>query len=531
MTQGQRLRLQRPPLPVTPSFHRCAPRAVQRFSQSRCLHVDIYDEEKTVSLTVSNNHKHAAQRLNLTSCEAPERVAIVGGGFSGAALAIALLRSAEAPLDIIIFERAHKVARGVAYSTPEMTHLLNVSAKRMSALPDEPSHFVRWLARQDVVADCPRAYGPDDYVPRTIYGKYLEATLAHFAQQADPQVSLSNLSAEVVGLEPQPRGWQVQTADGRSVAANVAVLAIGNLPPQRLEPLIPLEGSERYLSNPWQQGVLDAFAPDDDVCVIGSGLTLVDIVMSLEQQGHRGKVTAISRRGLLPRFHLGRPVNKARISLPQDLLANRPNTLATLVRSVRRAVKAHQGPWHEVIDSLRHVTPTLWQDLNEDERHYFLRRYRAFWDVHRSRIAPEVATVVQDWLQRGQLDIKAGKLVSAEVLDQSRLRLCYQTKNAQQQLLANRVINATGPETDLRCSAQTLIQNLLAKGYIAADPTGLGVHIDASGQALNGVHQAPIFVLGGLRRSDGYESIAVPELSAQATALAQQLTPVVARLG
>ena len=73
------------------------------------------------------------------------RVVVVGGGASGTLAALHLARSgAGRPLELHLAEPG-PLGRGVAYSTGNHQHRLNVPAAGMSALPGEPGHFVDWL--------------------------------------------------------------------------------------------------------------------------------------------------------------------------------------------------------------------------------------------------------------------------------------------------------------------------------------------------------------------------------------------------
>jgi uncharacterized NAD(P)/FAD-binding protein YdhS len=76
----------------------------------------------------------------------PEVTAIIGGGASGILTALHLQRSACPPGRLVIVEPGTDLGKGIAYSTTDIGHLLNVRAGRMSALPDDPGHFTDWAA-------------------------------------------------------------------------------------------------------------------------------------------------------------------------------------------------------------------------------------------------------------------------------------------------------------------------------------------------------------------------------------------------
>src|SRR5271154_3292508 len=86
-----------------------------------------------------------AELLNKRTSESPCKVVIVGGGFSGTVLTIQLLLRSSGQLSITVVNRAGPPGRGVAYGTDCEHHILNVSAAKMSAMPDDSEHFLRWL--------------------------------------------------------------------------------------------------------------------------------------------------------------------------------------------------------------------------------------------------------------------------------------------------------------------------------------------------------------------------------------------------
>jgi uncharacterized NAD(P)/FAD-binding protein YdhS len=107
---------------------------------------------------------------------------IIGGGASGVLLAYQLLQRSTPDFRITLIEKRPEVGRGLAYHTGNPEHVLNVRVANMSALPDEPDHFWRWLtSREGVPPPCPdpllfRATGhlrrlhrrPADDVQRTL---------------------------------------------------------------------------------------------------------------------------------------------------------------------------------------------------------------------------------------------------------------------------------------------------------------------------------------------------------------------------
>src|SRR5262249_38956695 len=115
-------------------------------------------------------------------------IAVIGGGFSGTALAAHLLRRGH-PGRILLINRFGPMGRGVAYGTSLEAHVLTVPAGGMSALPEDRDHFVRWArTRDDLVR-------PDTFVSRRVYGEYLEAVLREAEHHTPRAARLERLVA------------------------------------------------------------------------------------------------------------------------------------------------------------------------------------------------------------------------------------------------------------------------------------------------------------------------------------------------
>src|SRR5262245_21498435 len=95
---------------------------------------------------------------------------IIGGGASAALVLAQLARQALVGkiARITVYDRERRFGRGVAYSTQNKLHLLNVRANNMSAFPDDTVHLVCWLAEKG------HSYKDTDFIPRTVYAQYLK---------------------------------------------------------------------------------------------------------------------------------------------------------------------------------------------------------------------------------------------------------------------------------------------------------------------------------------------------------------------
>ncbi|MBX3564372.1 MAG: FAD/NAD(P)-binding protein [Sphingomonas sp.] len=436
-----------------------------------------------------------------------EHVAIIGAGFSGTLQAINLLRH-DGPRATLI-ERAPVAGTGLAYGAAHPSHVLNVRAANMSAFPDDPSHFVRWLEARGV------ADAPTTFIPRVTYGEYLRELLE--AALRDPSGRLTLVRGEVEDLE-FANDVKVRMR-GRTVEADAAVLAVGNLPPHDPPGLDPEKLSfERYKGDPWDASVPENLADTDTVLIIGTGLTMVDVVLLLDARGFKGRIVALSRRGLLPRDHAP--------GSAWDKIAERPATTASqLLHGVRE--RGESVGWRNAVDELRPFTQAMWGNATEAERGRFLRHLRPWWDVHRHRLAPEVYARLMAVIERGQLEVIAGKTLGFdEQADGIHVAFRRRGADATETLLAQRIVNCTGPLGDLARTEEPLLQKLAASGRIRPDAAHLGIDVDNQGQtiAADGSPNGNLYALGPMTRGAFWEIVAVPDIRNQTWSVARRLS-------
>jgi uncharacterized NAD(P)/FAD-binding protein YdhS len=426
-------------------------------------------------------------------------VAIIGGGFSGTIVAAQLARRG---IDNVLIEGSGRAGRGVAYSTREPAHVLNVCADVMSAWDDDLDHFVRVAEAEGGTRR--------DFVQRMQFGQYLRGILDEAVATGRTQL------AERLAMEAEPcdGGWLVSLDSGEQVEASALVLALGNQPP---EPL-PFGGrSARVIDNPWGPEALaavgDLAATDEDVLLVGTGLTMVDAVLSLDAAGHQGRIVALSRRGLVPRGHVdfeAAPVER------DDVPAG---NVRALWRWLRR--RSAEVGWRAAIDSLRPHSHWLWQSLPPDQRGRFARHARPWWDVHRHRIAPAVAQRLHELIAEGRLQIVAGRIQSVRE-EHDALSVVYRPRGGstlQDERFAY-MINCTGPLGRIDRTRDALLKGMLADGLARPDEMGIALDVDEHSR-IAGSQRA--WAMGPLTKGRYWEIIAVPDIRGQAAAVAEDI--------
>lgn len=452
-------------------------------------------------------------------------IAIVGGGCSGALVAIQLLQEARTPLRMLLFERMSDVGRGVAYGTENLAHRLNVPAGRMGVFPEDIGQFLRWVAERAGQPGVPAAVEAGDFLPRWIFGDYLRAMLAEAKATAAPGVACEEIKGEVIDLETESGTLRLRCGDGRAFAADRVVLALGNLPGEYpIRRSLPVYRSKHYVHVPWRPGALAGLGPDEEVLIVGAGLTAVDLILELQSRGHRGVIHALSRRGLRPQEHQPGPAYPA-------FLANEtpPATIRGLVRRIRAEIKAAEARgvgWRAVLDAIRPITPALWAALSWEERARFMRHVRPYWEGHRHRVAPAVGARIEALRAAGQVRFYAGRLDKlVEIPGGAEARFRRRGTTEFMTVRVGRVINCTGPRSDYSKYQHPLLINLLARGLIGHDPLALGLNATAAGEVINykGEVVSWLWTLGAPLKGVLWECTAVPEIRAQAKAIAVRL--------
>lgn len=444
-------------------------------------------------------------------------IAVIGGGFSGTVLATNLLRRANSePTRIVIVERNAGIGRGTAYAAADYPYLLNVPAARMSANTDDPLEFLHFARRT-----FPYVSG-DDFLPRALYGEYLEHALSDAERAAPLHVNLSRVHAQARRVVPFGRRWCVQFDGGRSLFADDVVLALGNPPPSELPQVHGIREHPAYFDNPWS--LRTTYGAARAVLIIGTGLSMADVVLKLsDDDDSMPQMHAISRHGLLPLAQ-----SNAHGALPPQALeglltATSTRELLAVARHLSSTLQTEGGDWRDLINGIRGIAPRLWQQLSLAERRRFMRHVQSYWDICRHRLPTEVLEHLNYVRQRGRLQIAAGRIQSMRaegerIAVEWRARAQHPTRT----LIVDAVVNATGPDYRIEKSRDVLTRNLHADGLISPDPAGVGLRTGSQGAVIdrNGAEYRNLFYLGPLLRARHWETTAAAELRGHADRLA-----------
>lgn len=449
-------------------------------------------------------------------------VAVVGSGFSAIALTIHLLRFLPSSASIAVVGDDPGFGRGAAYRTEFYLHRLNVPAARMSVFPDRPDDFVEWLRGQG------RAVFAEDFASRGDYGLYLRDTLARFLRPRERRAHVDFIKAKATAcIRCKPDGLVFRLGNEGELQARNVILALGvgnadlPLPKDRVD----ADARLRIIENPWRLGWLSRVGHADEICILGSGLTMIDQVLSLRAQGHRGRIHVLSRRGLVPHPHPTRRAAPVAPELPES------REISVLLRTMRQRVK-DGADWRGIVDGLRPQTQALWQSLYPAQRARFLRHALAWWNVHRHRIAPEVFTRFDALLKDGTVTVHAGYLRSI-ARDASGASIRYRPRGTRDtaSFHADWIVNCTGMER-AGIGHSPLLAAMHERKMIVMDDLGLGISVDPQSRVLDpeGRAQPGLFAAGALTAGQFWEITAVPDIRIQAKALAEMIATEIARM-
>lgn len=419
------------------------------------------------------------------------KIAIVGGGASGLLVALNLARKSQDSLHITIVEPRNVLGEGIAYSTQDEGHVLNVPAGRMSAFMDHPEHFMQWMG-------CDK----NTFAPRRAYARYLQETL----QSLDlSKINLRHIQDKAISVAQEGAEWKVVVAGGEELFANAVVLAIGHGESFQIPGVGKDLTSKRYLADPWR---LTVSAVDGHLIGIGTGLTFIDHALTHIRRNSTNTVTGISRNGLMPEAHLAHRADPLEV----------PSIARENPEEMRRFIE-EADDWRAAQDGIRHQLPDIWHRWSEQMKASFLDHDLRWWNVHRHRLAPEIAEEVRLAIDSGRIRVvKSGVSGVKEIDDGITVEL-----STGESLKGDALVNCLGYRV---AGEESLIETLIASGLAQEGPLGLGVKTDYPRFNLldgNGRPQENVFVIGPVLFGERFETTAIPELREQADLIAGQL--------
>ena len=448
------------------------------------------------------------------------RIAIVGAGAGGVMLASALARPGRMQFDVTLIDSTP--GRGLAYGGSDEA-LLNTPAGAMGLDPCSSDGFVSWL---NTYRGRDQPWTGDDFAPRRLFGDYLEARLTSLRDRTPGLGSTRWLAGKVRAASLQDGGWSLQLASGERLQADAVVLATG---PGRPRPLLfngRAEIDAFVQDDPWDEAELKTARASGDVLVAGMGLSFADTAAALWRVNPEIRVVAVSRHGLAPRIH---PAAGAGQALFAGGYPRNARELQTRLLKASGLIEGDPELRESRLEDLRRHGAGVWEALSPEERPMFVRHFRAYWEAERPRLPPQLGETLRAAAARGKLQLLRGRIAEGKALtDGASVRVALITHQGPKALTVRRIVNCTGPESDPYRSRNPVLLDLLAQGRVSADELGLGVRVDQASAAMgaDGRVTPGLFALGSLTQGRFFEITGVPEIRAQAHALASALGSV-----
>ena len=440
-------------------------------------------------------------------------VTIVGSGVSGTLLTINLIKNYKSgQLTINLIEKeSSKFNTGVAYSTEEFSHLLNVRASGMSIFKDDTDHFYKWLNKFGY------NYEKTDFVPRKIFGQYIKYYYKHAIINKSDDITFNVIFEEVKDIKKSKKGYEIQIGDDKNFTSDIVVLALGHISIAEMD-ILKYKDIPKYFRTPWTDNIFKEIKKTDDVFMIGSGLTTDDIILSLEERKHEGKIYSTSRKGSQPLKHqLCDPYP----SFYDEIKGKDINQIFSIVRY---HLKMARDP-RAVIDSLRPYTQEIWKSLSKSDKSRFLRHINGYWNVIRHRMPESTYEKLIELQKSNKLEFLTGNITSISQID-NRIQIVINNKKSKskEEIVVDAVINCIGPESNYKRITMPLIKNLLDSGLIQNNETNISLKlngwniIDSSGKT-----HKNLFAIGPLLKGELFESTAVPEIKVQSEELSKNI--------
>ncbi len=443
-------------------------------------------------------------------------IIIIGGGLSGILSAMQLL---DIRKDILvkIINASHPIALGVAYSTNDPDHLLNVPAGKMSLFPNLPDHFTDWLISKNYRSNDLA----NEFIPRNVFGNYITEVFNSYKNNKQLEI----IDAEATDVEKQTNKYSVFLSNGKTIAGEKIILAFGNfLPSNPKSKSTSYFNTANYFQDPWNPAYLKNIYKENSILLIGTGLTMVDCVLSILKTGFSGRIYVVSPRGYTPAPH-GKSDNYP--DFYKELIGRSLLEIFQTVRfHVKKAEKANIS-WRAVIDALRPHVQKIWIALNTKEKQQFISHIRHIWGIARHRLPVSTFNEIVKLKEKGQLEIIGGRITTIEEKkDNASISILLRKKSITRELIVSRIINCTGPQINYKELKNELVINLLRKKMILSDELNMGIKTEISGKIIQNSQDvsSDFYAIGNLLRGVLWETTALPEIRNQAALIAQQIT-------
>jgi len=449
-----------------------------------------------------------------------KEISIIGGGASGTLLVINLIKQYQTgKLTINLIEKdLSRFNRGIAYSTKDLSHLLNVRVEGMSIFPDEPEHFYNWLLSKDYKLE---SLDKSSFVSRKIYGDYLTDNFIKYVNNKNSNIIINIIQDEVTDVVPSLDKYEIQFLDSKNIKSDIVILAFGNITESEIN-ILKYKNVKNYYRSPWTTDFFDEIKSTDDILILGSGLTAIDVITTLHNKKHSGIIYSISRRGFRPISH---ELFSKYPDFSNEFLGKDLNGIFSIVKKHIKLSKENGYNIRSVIDSMRPYTPKLWKSFSESDKSRFLRHLNNMWNSIRHRLPNKTDDIINNLVSNGQLvfltgnitEVNEGDILNVKINDKK-----FKIDNAS--INVNSIINCIGPESNYNKINMPLIKNMLKSSLIENTFNNISITTEDHLILNKGDYSSGnLFGIGPVLKGEFFESTAIPEIRVQAKNLASRI--------
>jgi uncharacterized NAD(P)/FAD-binding protein YdhS len=436
------------------------------------------------------------------------KLVIIGDGFAAAVSAIHLLRKGI-PADALTIIGAGSLGKGNAYGCVSPSFRLNVREDLPIVFSEDPLHFARWA---EANIDDPEAKtSAGVFYRRVDFGRYVAELIA--AEVGFEKIQ--RIPSKATRLNQVHDGlWKLGTADGGLFYAEKVIIATGNSPPTWPCPIKTELGEQpdpRLIENPWTGQYLATIQPEEHVVLLGGGLTALDAIYALVEQGHRGRITIVGPRPLFPPTQ----AQWSRQKQPNWPKKLSPAKLVRFMRQYLPSAPTTTTEWQCAWEELRPNLNTIWQQFTPHQRQSLFKRLGWVWSLYRFRASPQTIKAYEQLRANHQIQFAVGR---AKQVERSKGVITVQLNNGQR-IQADRIVNCTGVGPDL------FLNRMIADALAIPDPLGHAIGVNTNLNVIKPNRQAwnNLWMLGPATMGSLGDVVAASAISKQAEELASQI--------
>lgn len=436
-------------------------------------------------------------------------IVIVGDGFAAAIMLIHLLRK-EVPATAITLIGPGAIGKGNAYSCTSQSYRLNVREDLLITFSDDPLHFSRWA--QNHIHDPNAKTEVGNFYRRNDFGSYVSELVSHELGARQ----MHHIAARVRKIFRKGNDWSLSLDNHDELIAKQLIIATGNAPP-----IWPCDVNTKFASpawihthlveNPWTGEYLQDIRADEDIILLGGGLTALDAINALAEQGHRGMIYVISPRKIFP------PVQASwqRLKEPNWPKKLSPRDLIRFMRAYLPSADAASSEWQCAWEELRVNLNTIWQQFSAAQRLILLQRVGWIWSLYRFRAAPQTIASYEQLREKNQIHFIFGRAKQINCAEPY-IRVLLDNGG---ELAGERIINCTGVGVD------PLLSNLISSQLAIPDALQQSIAIDTNFRVLDSNQQAweNLWLIGPATMGSLGDVVAASAITKQAEQLAEQI--------